>query len=214
MQSGGGKNVQKGGYGEMDLKAFTKFVNCGQYRDKSQNTFDCANVNIPDDSGTVPLATATPVDDGNITLEVNEKQYSSDIKMVTVNMFIPNRSKVIVKNYAHNTEEEMTSSLPDSLPASGTRIPSPVGSTSSSSSSGTSSTSPEASSTFPDASTSASPDASGTTPDTSASQDAPQNTQNQCAVCKAKAGEAESNHAVCVRVVIRECKRLFRVFRG
>ena len=154
MQTGGGKILQKGGYGEMNLEGFTKFVNCGQYRDKSQNTFDCANVKIPDlsssspntssssssspssssSSRSVPLATATPVDPGNITLEVNEKQYSSDIKMVTVNMFVPNQSKVIVKNYAHNTAAEMVSSLPAGLPAPDTSIPSPAGTTSTSAS--------------------------------------------------------------------------------
>ena len=128
MQSGGGKNIQKGGYGEMNSEAFTKFVNCGQYRDKSQNTFDCKNVNIPDNSGTsgtsgtFPLATATPVNDKNITLEINENQYSNDIKMVTVHMFVPKESQVIVKDYAKNTESEMISSLPDGLPA-----PEPIG---------------------------------------------------------------------------------------
>jgi hypothetical protein len=123
MQSGGGKNIQKGGYGEMNLEAFTKFINCGQYRDKSENTFDCKNVNIPDlsskdfDSSSIPTEGTTAVDPENIKLEINEKQYSSNIKMVTVNMFVPNQSKVIVKNYAKNTEDDMTTSLPDKLPA-------------------------------------------------------------------------------------------------
>ena len=139
MQSGGGgKNVQKGGSGEMNLEDFTKFVNCGQYRNKSQNTFDCQNVNIRRTSGSYfslpsfpsfpslpsfspfssfPMATASAGDDKNITLEINEKQYSNDIKMVTVHMFVPKESQVIVKDYAKNTEAEMISSLPDGLPA-------------------------------------------------------------------------------------------------
>ena len=166
MQSGGGKNIQKGGYGEMNSQAFTKFVNCGQYRDKSQNIFDCKNVNIPDNSGTsetsgtsvtsgtsgisgtVPMATATAVDDKNITLEINEKQYTNDIKMVTVHMFVPKESKVIVKDYAKNTESEMISSLPNGLPAPEPIGPPPSGTTSSTSTSqpsfSTTQTSPQA----------------------------------------------------------------------
>jgi hypothetical protein len=169
MQSGGGKIIQKGGYGEMNLQAFTKFVNCGQYRDKSQNIFDCVNVKIPDTSGTsgtsgtVPMATATPVDDGNITLEVNEKQYSSDIKMVTVNMFVPNQSKVIVKNYAHNTEAEMTSSLPAGLPAPGSSIPGIASAASPDSSSDASSGTTSNDSASSDASSRTTSNASGST---------------------------------------------------
>ena len=128
MQTGGGKILQKGGENEMNLKDFTKFVNCGQYRDKSQNTFDCYDVKFPEVPGAgpvpdagpgpvaVPLATVTPVDSTNITLEVNEISYTPEIKVVTVNMYVPNESKVIVKNYTHLTEAEETSSLLDGLP--------------------------------------------------------------------------------------------------
>ena len=127
IQRGGKKFVQKGGSGEMNLEAFSKFINCGQYRDKSQNTFDCKNINIPDTSGSVPLGTATTVDDKNITLEINEKQYNNDIKMVTVHMFVPKESQVIVKDYAKNTEAEMISSLPTGLPTSEpTGLPPPL----------------------------------------------------------------------------------------
>ena len=94
------------------------------------------------------MATATAVDDKNITLEINEKQYTNDIKMVTVHMFVPKESQVIVKDYAKNTESEMISSLPNGLPAPEPIGPPPSGTTSSTSTSqpsfSTTQTSPQA----------------------------------------------------------------------
>jgi len=37
----------KGGAANLNLEDFKKFVNCGQYRDKSKNIFDCKSIKIP-----------------------------------------------------------------------------------------------------------------------------------------------------------------------
>jgi hypothetical protein len=37
----------KGGAVNLNLEDFKKFVNCGQYRDKSKNIFDCKSIKIP-----------------------------------------------------------------------------------------------------------------------------------------------------------------------
>ena len=47
-QNGGAeKDAQKSGSQGISRKSFSQFVNCGQYRDKSKNLFDCKNVKIP-----------------------------------------------------------------------------------------------------------------------------------------------------------------------
>ena len=107
---------------EISESQFADFINCGQYRDKSTNIFDCKNVKIPmsTDTSTEPTDTSTePTDtsteptngNGNIVLEVNETEFNENLKRVTVDVFIPKEAEVIVRNYAKNTANETLSGI-------------------------------------------------------------------------------------------------------
>jgi len=107
---------------EISESQFADFINCGQYRDKSTNIFDCKNVKIPmsTDTSTEPTDTSTePTDNstgstdgnGNIVLEVNETEFNENLKRVTVDVFIPREAEVIVRNYAKNTANETLTGL-------------------------------------------------------------------------------------------------------
>ena len=100
---------------EISESHFADFINCGQYRDKSTNIFDCKNVKIPmsTDTSTEPTDTSTePTNgNGNIVLEVNETEFNEKLKRVTVDVFIPKEAEVIVRNYAKNPTNETLSSI-------------------------------------------------------------------------------------------------------
>ena len=51
---------------------------------------------------------ATPRDGSgnNIELEINETNYNTELKRVSVDIFIPRNAQVIVKDYAKNTANE------------------------------------------------------------------------------------------------------------
>jgi len=105
---------------------FANFINCGQYRDKSKNIFDCKNVKSTrttensiastNSNGNVVLeanktefnenSIASTKNNGNIVLEVNETEFNDNLKHVTVDIFIPREAEVIVRNYAKNTANE------------------------------------------------------------------------------------------------------------
>ena len=128
--------------GNLTKKDFIKFVNCGQYRDKTINLFQCNNVNKPtqgtnqssqgtnqgtnqsnqgtnqssqgtgSNQGSIP--TAIPVSSSqqkNVEVSIDESEYNSAIKRVDLSIFVPNDSRVIVRDYAKNTESEMMSGL-------------------------------------------------------------------------------------------------------
>jgi len=117
--------------GNLTKKDFIKFVNCGQYRDKTINLFECNNVNKPtqgtnqsnqgtnqssqgtgSNQGSIP--TAIPVSSSqqkNVEVSIDESEYNSAIKRVDLSIFVPNDSRVIVRDYAKNTESEMMSGL-------------------------------------------------------------------------------------------------------
>ena len=108
---------------EISESQFADFINCGQYRDKSKNIFDCKNVKIPmstdnstepsTDNSTEPTDNSTRSTDnnGNIVLEVNETDFNETLKRVTVDVFIPKEAEVIVRNYAKNTANETLTGL-------------------------------------------------------------------------------------------------------
>ena len=114
---------------EISESQFADFINCGQYRDKSTNIFDCKNVKIPvfsDNStstsdnatsasdnatSTTDNATSTTDSNSNIVLEVNENEFNDNLKHVTVDVFIPREAEVIVRNYAKNTANETLTGL-------------------------------------------------------------------------------------------------------
>jgi len=116
---------------EISESQFADFINCGQYRDKSKNIFDCKNVKIPlstdnstepsTDNSTEPTdnstepstdnSTRSTDNNGNIVLEVNETEFNENLKRVTVDVFIPREAEVIVRNYAKNTANETLTGL-------------------------------------------------------------------------------------------------------
>jgi hypothetical protein len=97
---------------EISEQQFADFINCGQYRDKSTNIFDCRNVKIPlsPDQSTDKSPDQSPdqvtENNGNIVLEVNESEFNEKLKRVTVDVVIPREAEVIVRNYAKNTANE------------------------------------------------------------------------------------------------------------
>ena len=165
---GGGMQSQDG---NLTKKDFIKFVNCGQYRDKTKNLFECNNVKKPtqgtnkptqgtgstqgtnqstqgtgstqgtnqssqgtnqsnqgtnqsnqrtnqsnqgtgSNQGTIPTAIPVPSSQQkNVEVTIDESEYNSAIKRVDLSIFVPNDSRVIVRDYAKNTESEMISGL-------------------------------------------------------------------------------------------------------
>ena len=133
-QSGGADTDEgKSGSEGITKKKFLQFVNCGQYRDKTENLFDCKNVKFPSpsappgsapesapgtESGKAPeAATGIPVaepvsnEDPNINVQINETSFNDTIKRVDLSIFIPKDGTVIVKNYAKNNAKETLNNL-------------------------------------------------------------------------------------------------------
>ena len=139
-QSGGADNDEgKSGSEGITKEKFLQFVNCGQYRDKTENLFDCKNVKFPAPSappgsapgtapgtapgdgtasgtasGTAPgIPVAEPVsnEDPNINVQINETSFNDTIKRVDLSIFIPKDGTVIVKNYAKNNAKETLNNL-------------------------------------------------------------------------------------------------------
>ena len=61
----------------------------------------------PSPDGPSPSAPSpSPGPPGNIELVINEKGFDGSLKRVDISVFVPNDSKVVVKDYAKNTARE------------------------------------------------------------------------------------------------------------
>ena len=118
---------------EINEQLFAKFINCGQYRNKSENIFDCKTVKIPDESSGVentdqdlsPVdnqeqndnqSTADPNNNNNIVLELHEKEYNDEFKRVTIDVLIRKDAAkdIIVKDYTGNSAIETLANIASS----------------------------------------------------------------------------------------------------
>jgi hypothetical protein len=115
---------------EINEPLFAKFINCGQYRNKSENIFDCKAVKIPgqsssDESQTqLPFADQVDGDDANpttaepnnIVLELHEKEYNDEFKRVTIDVLIrkDDAKDITVKDYTGNSAIETLANIASS----------------------------------------------------------------------------------------------------
>ena len=115
---------------EINEPLFAKFINCGQYRNKSENIFDCKAVKIPDQSGVgdnigqdlSPIANQeqndgqTTDEPNNIILELHEKEYNDEFKRVTIDVLIRKDAAkdIIVKDYTGNSAIETLANIASS----------------------------------------------------------------------------------------------------
>ena len=117
---------------EINEQLFAKFINCGQYRNKSENIFDCKAVKIPDESSGVENTDQdlSPVDNqeqndsqstadqnnNNIVLELHEKEYNDEFKRVTIDVLIRKDAAkdIIVKDYTGNSAIETLANIASS----------------------------------------------------------------------------------------------------
>jgi hypothetical protein len=123
---------------EINEQLFAKFINCGQYRNKSENIFDCKTVKIPDESSGVENTNQdlSPVDNqeqndsqstadsnnnnnnnnNNIVLELHEKEYNDEFKRVTIDVLIRKDAAkdIIVKDYTGNSAIETLANIASS----------------------------------------------------------------------------------------------------
>ena len=108
---------------EINEPLFAKFINCGQYRNKSENIFDCKAVKIPDQSS-AGENTEQEQNDGqstvepnnNIVVELHEKEYNDEFKRVTVDVLIRKDAAkdIIVKDYTGNSAIETLANIASS----------------------------------------------------------------------------------------------------
>ena len=124
---------QSSNFTEINEQLFAKFINCGQYRNKSENIFDCKTVKIPDESSGVentdqdlsPVdnqeqndsqSTADPNNNNNIVLELHEKEYNDEFKRVTIDVLIRKDAAkdIIVKDYTGNSAIETLANIASS----------------------------------------------------------------------------------------------------
>jgi hypothetical protein len=116
---------------EINEPLFAKFINCGQYRSKSENIFDCKAVKIPDQSsvGENTDQDLSPVDNqeqndsqstadpnNNIVVELHEKEYNDEFKRVTIDVLIRKDAAkdIIVKDYTGNSAIETLANIASS----------------------------------------------------------------------------------------------------
>ena len=116
MQYGGDDELESN-VTEMGIDQFSKFINCGQYRNKDENIFDCKNVEPPTEQPSTEQPVQSPtnsainistgsIDSNNIELQINEKDFNGNFKRVDVSIFIPTDGKVIVRDYAKDTANQ------------------------------------------------------------------------------------------------------------
>ena len=116
MQYGGDDELESN-VTEMGIDQFSKFINCGQYRNKDENIFDCKNVEPPTEQPPTEQPVQSPtnsainistgsIDSNNIELQINEKDFNGNFKRVDVSIFIPTNGKVIVRDYAKDTANQ------------------------------------------------------------------------------------------------------------
>ena len=122
---------QSSNFTEINEQLFAKFINCGQYRNKSENIFDCKTVKIPDQSsvGENTDQDLSPVDNqeqndsqstadpnNNIVLELHEKEYNDEFKRVTIDVLIRKDAAkdIIVKDYTGNSAIETLANIASS----------------------------------------------------------------------------------------------------
>jgi hypothetical protein len=122
---------QSSNFTEINEQLFAKFINCGQYRNKSENIFDCKTVKIPDESSGVENTDQdlSPVDNqeqndnqstvdqnNNIVVELHEKEYNDEFKRVTIDVLIRKDAAkdIIVKDYTGNSAIETLANIASS----------------------------------------------------------------------------------------------------
>ena len=102
---------------EINQQLFAKFINCGQYRNKSENIFDCKLVKIPSQSTVEPPVSQTRVEqNNNIVIELHEKEYNDEFKRVTIDVLIRKGAAkdIIVKDYTGNSAIETLANIASS----------------------------------------------------------------------------------------------------
>lgn len=102
---------------EINQQLFAKFINCGQYRNKSENIFDCKAVKIPDQSTADPAVSQTRDEpNNNIVVELHEKEYNDQFKRVTIDVLIRKDAvkDIIVKDYTGNSAIETLANIASS----------------------------------------------------------------------------------------------------
>jgi hypothetical protein len=102
---------------EINQQLFAKFINCGQYRNKSENIFDCKSVKIPNQSTANPAVSQTRNDpNNNIVIELHEKEYNDEFKRVTIDVLIRKGAAkdIIVKDYTGNSAIETLANIASS----------------------------------------------------------------------------------------------------
>jgi hypothetical protein len=118
---------------EINQQLFAKFINCGQYRNKSENIFDCKAVKIPNQSSTgenegadqdqsqiqIQIDGANPTTaepNNNIVLELHEKEYNDEFKRVTIDVLIRKDAAkdIMVKDYTGNSAIETLANIASS----------------------------------------------------------------------------------------------------
>ena len=102
---------------EINQQLFAKFINCGQYRNKSENIFDCKSVKIPNQSTANPPVSQTINDpNNNIVIELHEKEYNDEFKRVTIDVLIRKGAAkdIIVKDYTGNSAIETLANIASS----------------------------------------------------------------------------------------------------
>ena len=131
MASGDNDSELSSNITEINEPLFAKFINCGQYRNKSENIFDCKAVKIPDQSSADKNTDQdlSPVDNqeqndsqstadpnNNIVLELHEKEYNDEFKRVTIDVLIRKDAAkdIIVKDYTGNSAIETLANIASS----------------------------------------------------------------------------------------------------
>jgi uncharacterized protein YecT (DUF1311 family) len=101
---------------EINQQLVAKFINCGQYRNKSENIFDCKSVKIPNQSTADPDVTQTRDEQNNIVVELHEKEYNDEFKRVTIDVLIRKGAAkdIIVKDYTGNSAIETLANIASS----------------------------------------------------------------------------------------------------
>ena len=96
---------------EINQQLFAKFINCGQYRNKTENIFDCKAVKIPDQD-----VSQTTREENNIVIELHEKEYNDQFKRVTIDVLIRKDAAkdIIVKDYTGNSAIETLANIASS----------------------------------------------------------------------------------------------------
>ncbi len=131
MASGDNDSELSSNITEINEPLFAKFINCGQYRNKSENIFDCKAVKIPDQSSAdkntdqdlSPIpdeeqndGKSTDEPNNNIVLELHEKEYNDEFKRVTIDVLIRKDAAkdIIVKDYTGNSAIETLANIASS----------------------------------------------------------------------------------------------------